>query len=294
MKPAPFDYVRPDTLAEACALLAGDEDARLIAGGQTLVPMLAMRLARPARLIDILRLPELAGIRQERGAVVVGATTRQAHAERDPVIRASVPMLARVLPWVGHPPTRNRGTVGGSIANADPSAEIPLVAVTLRADIMLATPDGPTSMPADDFFIGPMLTTIGQGECVSAIRFPVWPQPRIGVGFFEISARRSDFAFVAAAAQVALDDDGRCLDAALGVGGVGDRPLRLDVSSLVGTELDAASIADAVNAASDNLEAMSDLHASAAYRRRVARVLCIRAVEQARVNASAKPAKGAR
>jgi CO/xanthine dehydrogenase FAD-binding subunit len=294
MKPAPFDYVRPGTLAEACALLAGDEDARLIAGGQTLVPMLAMRLARPARLIDILRLPELAGIREERGAVVVGATTRQAHAERDPVIRASVPMLARVLPWVGHPPTRNRGTVGGSIANADPSAEIPLVAVTLSADIMLATPDGPTSMPADDFFIGPMLTTIGLGECVSAIRFPVWPQPRIGVGFFEISARRSDFAFVAAAAQVALDDEGRCLDAALGVGGVGDRPLRLDVSSLAGTELDAASIAEAANAASADLEAMSDLHASAAYRRRVARVLCIRALEQARVNASAKPAKGAR
>jgi CO/xanthine dehydrogenase FAD-binding subunit len=294
MKPAPFDYVRPDTLAEACALLAGDEDARLIAGGQTLVPMLAMRLARPARLIDILRLPELAGIREERGAVVVGATTRQAHAERDPVIRASVPMLARVLPWVGHPPTRNRGTVGGSIANADPSAEIPLVAVTLGADIMLATPDGPTSMPADDFFIGPMLTTIGLGECVSAIRFPVWPQPRIGVGFFEISARRSDFAFVAAVAQVALDEEGRCLDAALGVGGVGDRPLRLDVSSLVGTELDAVSVAEAVNAASDDLEAMSDLHASAAYRRRVARVLCIRALEQARVNASAKSAKGAR
>jgi len=294
MKPAPFDYVRPDTLAEACALLAGDEDARLIAGGQTLVPMLAMRLARPARLIDILRLPELAGIREERGAVVVGATTRQAQAERDPVIRASVPMLARVLPWVGHPPTRNRGTVGGSIANADPSAEIPLVAVTLGADIMLATPNGPTSMPADDFFIGPMLTTIGLGECVSAIRFPVWPQPRIGVGFFEISARRSDFAFVAAAAQVALDEEGRCLDAALGVGGVGDRPLPLDVSSLVGTELDAASIAEAVNAASDNLEAMSDLHASAAYRRRVARVLCIRALEQARINASAKSLKGAR
>jgi CO/xanthine dehydrogenase FAD-binding subunit len=294
MKPAPFDYVRPDTLAEACALLADDEDARLIAGGQTLVPMLAMRLARPARLIDILRLPELAGIRQETGAVVVGATTRQAHAERDPVIRASVPMLARVLPWVGHPPTRNRGTVGGSIANADPSAEIPLVAVTLRADIMLATPGGPTSMPADDFFIGPMLTTIGQGECVSAIRFPVWPQPRIGVGFFEISARRSDFAFVAAAAQVALGEAGRCLDAALGVGGVGDRPLRLDVSSLVGTELDAVSIAAAVNAASDDLEAMSDLHASAAYRRRVARVLCIRALEQARADASAKAAKGAR
>jgi CO/xanthine dehydrogenase FAD-binding subunit len=294
MKPAPFDYVRPATLAEACELLAGDEDARPIAGGQTLVPMLAMRLARPAKLIDILRLPELAGIREEAGAVVVGATTRQASAERDPVIRASVPMLARVLPWVGHPPTRNRGTVGGSIANADPSAEIPLVAVTLGADIMLATTDGPTSMPADDFFIGPMLTTIGQGECVSAIRFPVWPHGRVGVGFFEISARRSDFAFVAAAAQVALGDDGRCVDVALGVGGVGDRALRLDVSSLVGTELDPASVSDAVKAASNDLDAMSDLHASAAYRRRVAVTLCIRALEQARTEAAAKSARGAR
>ena len=142
MKPAPFDYVRPASLAEACALLAADEDARVIAGGQTLVPMLAMRLARPARLIDILRLPELAGIREENGAIVVGATTRQAQAERDPVIRASVPLLAQVLPWVGHPPTRNRGTIGGSIANADPSAEIPLAAVTLGAEILLATAQG--------------------------------------------------------------------------------------------------------------------------------------------------------
>jgi CO/xanthine dehydrogenase FAD-binding subunit len=293
MKPAPFDYVRPDTLAEACALLAADEDARVIAGGQTLVPMLAMRLARPAKLVDILRLPELAGIRTEQGAIVVGATTRQAQAERDPVIRASLPMLARVLPWVGHPPTRNRGTVGGSIANADPSAEIPLVAVTLGAEIMLATADGPSSMPADDFFIGPMLTTINPGECVSAIRFPVWPHQRVGVGFFEISARRSDFAFVAAAAQVALDEEGHCIEIALGVGGVGDRPLRLDVSSLVGGELDSGSMTDAINTAAAELDAMSDLHASAAYRRRVAVALCIRALEQARGNAAVKPVKGA-
>jgi len=294
MKPAPFDYVRPATLAEACELLAGDEDARLIAGGQTLVPMLAMRLARPAKLIDIMRLPELGGIRQEEGAVVVGATTRQAQAERDPIIRASAPMLARALPWVGHPPTRNRGTVGGSIANADPSAEIPLVAVTLGAEILLATPAGPASMPADDFFIGPMLTTIGQGECISAIRFPVWHHARIGTGFFEISARRSDFAFVASAAQVALDDDGRCVDVALGVGGAGDRPLRLDASSLNGTTLDAGSLSEAVKAASDGIDAMSDLHASAGYRRRVAVTLCIRALEQARDDATAKPQKGAR
>ena len=294
MKPAPFEYVRPASLAEACALLAADEEARVIAGGQTLVPMLAMRLARPARLIDILRLPELAGIRAEAGAVLVGATTRQAQAERDPVVRASVPLLAQVLPWVGHPPTRNRGTVGGSIANADPSAEIPLAAVTLRAEILLAAARGERSVPAHDFFIGAMLTAMEHGECVRAIRFPVWPHKRIGVGFFEISARRSDFAFVAAATQVALDDEDRCIDVVLGVGGVGDRPLRLDVASLVGTKLDAISVSDVVNAALVELEATSDLHASAAYRRRVAVTLCIRALEQARAGAAAKSAGGAR
>jgi CO/xanthine dehydrogenase FAD-binding subunit len=258
------------------------------------VPMLAMRLARPAKLLDILRLPELAGIGEEAGSVVVGATTRQAHAERDPVIKASVPMLARVLPWVGHPPTRNRGTIGGSIANADPSAEIPLVAVTLGAKIMLTSTQGPKSVPAKDFFIGAMLTTIGQGDCIRAIRFPVWPHRRIGTGFLEISARRSDFAFVAAAAQVALDEEDRCIDVALGVGGAGDRPLRLDVSSLVGTKLDAASVSDAVNVASADMEANGDLHASAGYRRRVAVTLCIRALEQARGSTAAKPVESAR
>ena len=293
MKPAPFDYVRPGSLAEACELLAGDDDARLIAGGQTLVPMLAMRLARPARLIDIMRLPELAGIREEAGCVIVGATTRQAQAERDPVIRAAVPLLARVLPWVGHPPTRNRGTIGGSIANGDPSAEIPLVAVTLGADILLASSAGSASVQADDFFIGPMVTSIDQGQCVRAVRFPVWSYQRMGTGFFEISARRSDFAFVSAAAQVALDEEGRCLKIALGLGGVADRPLRLDTSSLTATKLDTGAVFDAVNAACADIEAMSDLHASAAYRRRVAVTLGVRAIEQARDNAAAKSAKGA-
>jgi CO/xanthine dehydrogenase FAD-binding subunit len=294
MKPAPFEYVRPASLAEACEILAGDDDARVIAGGQTLVPMLAMRLARPGRLIDIVRLPELAGIRRENGTIVVGATTRQATAERDPVIRASVPMLARVLPWVGHPPTRNRGTVGGSIANGDPSAEIPLVAVTLGAEIVLASRDRGTSMPAEEFFIGPMVTSIEQGQCVRAISFPVWKHRRIGVGFFEVSSRRSDFAFVSAAAQIALDEEGRCLDIALGLGGVADRPMRLDMSALVGTALNDASATDAIVTACADIEAMSDLHASAAYRRRVAGVLCLRALQQARDNAAATAAKGAR
>jgi CO/xanthine dehydrogenase FAD-binding subunit len=292
MKPAPFDYVRPGTLADACELLAADEDARVIAGGQTLVPMLAMRLARPTRLIDVLRLPELSGIREDNGSIVVGATTRQALALNSPLIRTSVPLLALALPWVGHPPTRNRGTVGGSIANADPSAEIPLVAVALGAEIEAVNPDGPVSTPADDFFIGPMLTTIGIGECVSGIRFPVWTHRRIGVGFHEISARRSDFAFVSAAAQIAIDEEGRCLEAALGVGGVGDRPLKLDISSLIGTRLDAKSLAQSVAAAAANLDAIDDLHATAEYRRRVAVTLCTRALEDAHAGARGGEVRG--
>jgi CO/xanthine dehydrogenase FAD-binding subunit len=166
--------------------------------------------------------------------------------------------------------------------------------VTLGAEILLATAQGERSAPAHDFFIGAMLTTLGQGECIKAIRFPVWPHKRIGTGFFEISARRSDFAFVAAAAQVALDDEDHCIGVALGVGGVGDRPLRLDVSCLVGTKLDAASVPDAVHAASSELEATSDLHASAAYRRRVAVTLGIRALEQARADAAGRSPGGAR
>lgn len=292
MKPAPFEYVRPDSLAAVCELLASDEDARVIAGGQTLVPMLAMRLARPTRLVDILRIPELSGIRGDNGAVVIGATTRQALAERDPLVRGSLPLLAAALPWVGHPPTRNRGTIGGSIANADPSAEIPLVAVTLGAEIELATTDGPTSMPADDFFIGPMLTTIGQGECVSAVRFPVWSHKNVGIGFHEISARRSDFAFVSAAAQVAIDDDGRCVEVALGIGGAGERPLKLDIARLVGTNLDSKLVADAVASATADLETLDDLHASAAYRRRVALALGKRALEDAREQAAGRKPQG--
>src|SRR6201995_461080 len=234
MKPAPFDYVRPSSLAEVCEILAADEDSRVIAGGQTLIPMLAMRLARPAKLVDILRLKELHGIRTEEDAVVIGAVTRQVEVERSDIVRRSLPLLTNALPWVGHPPTRNRGTVGGSIANADPSAEIPLVAVTLGAEIEIANRSDRMRMPADEFFIGPMLTSVMPGDCVCAVRFPVWTHKQVGTGFHEVSARQSDFAFVAAAAQVALDEEGRCIEATLGLGGVGDRAIRIDVAPLVG------------------------------------------------------------
>ncbi len=288
MKPAPFDYVRPASLDEACAILAADEDARVIAGGQTLIPMLAMRLARPTKLVDIARLDELRGIRAGDGALVIGAATRQVEVERSELSQRTLPLLAKALPWVGHPPTRNRGTVGGSIANADPSAEIPLVAVTLGAEIEIAVSGGRSLMPADDFFIGPMLTAAMPGDCISSVRFPLWPHRRVGTGFHEVSARQSDFAFVAAAAQVALDEAGRCLDATLGIGGVGDRALRIDLSPLIGQEPSSAAIAGLVRAATGALEATSDLHATADYRRRVAAALGARALEDAFADARSR------
>jgi len=288
MKPAPFDYVRPASLQETCEILAADEDARIIAGGQTLVPMLAMRLARPSRLVDIARLDELRGIRAEPGGLTIGAATRQAEVERSDVARHALPLLAKALPWVGHPPTRSRGTVGGSISHADPSAEIPLVAVTLGAEIEIANATGNGAMSADEFIIGPMLTAVMPGDCVRAVRFPVWSHARVGTGFHEVSARQSDFAFVAAAAQVALDEEGRCVEAALGLGGVGDRAIRIDVSSLVGTEPSMAAVADIVRAALADLDIGSDLHVSESYRRRVAVTLGMRALEDAIAEATGK------
>jgi CO/xanthine dehydrogenase FAD-binding subunit len=286
MKPALFEYVRPETVDEACQWLAADEGACIIAGGQTLVPMLAMRLARPSRLVDIYRIRELNGIRPEEGAVVIGATTRQIQAERSLEVRALLPLLTKALPWVGHPPTRNRGTVGGSIANADPSAEIPLVAVTLGAEIEIANVKGGMIAPADEFFVGPMLTSAGPDDCITAVRFPVWPHKRVGASFHEVSARKSDFAIVAAAAQVALDETGHCVNVALGIGGVGGRALRVDVSSLIGLRPHKASIEEVVRDAVKILEPITDLHATAAYRSRVAIALGIRALEDAATQAA--------
>jgi CO/xanthine dehydrogenase FAD-binding subunit len=287
MKAVPFDYVRPQSIEEACALLAADEDARVIAGGQSLVPALAMRLARPSRIVDILRIPGLAGIRQEDGHLAIGATTRQVEVERDALVAARLPLLAKAMPWVGHQATRNRGTVGGSIANADPAAEIPLIAVTLGAEVVVRDCDGSDRIPAGAFFLGPMLTAVPPGACVVDTRWPTWSDGRVGVGFHEVSTRRSDFALVAAAGQVALDEDGLCIRCAVGIGGVGDRPLNLAVAGdrLVGSALRNGDIREAVAMATADLEATSDLHASAAYRRRVARSLAVRALMDARDSA---------
>jgi CO/xanthine dehydrogenase FAD-binding subunit len=285
MKAAPFEYVRPSSLLEACSILADDEDALPIAGGQTLVPMLAMRLARPTILVDILRLPELTGIGRANGFLILGATTRQVEAERSALVASDLPLLAKALPWVGHQPTRNRGTVGGSVANADPSAEIPLVAATLGAGIVIQSREEEKVLPADDFFLGAMSTALEPGFCVKELRFPVWPKGRLGVGFHEISARKSDFAYASAAVQLAADDDDKCLNIVLGLGGLSDRPVRISLDSIIGKDLRATSlpaiVAEAVGDACDGFDLRSDIHASASYRRRLAISLAQRAMRDA-------------
>ena len=274
-------------------MLADGDEMRIIAGGQSLVPLMAMRLARPKRLIDIARIPDLAFVRKEDGSVTIGATTRQCVVEYDPVVRAELPLLAKVLPFVGHTPIRSRGTIGGSLANADPAAEIVLVAVTLGATLIYQDGTRRVEVPASDFFLGPMLTAMPATGCLVAARFPIWREARVGVGFQEVNARASDFAFASAAAQIALDETGICRRAALGIGAITPCPLRLDgiAEALIGTRPDQAGVRAAVESALADIEPLSDLHASAGYRRRAAAALAARAVIEA--YAAAKAAEDA-
>jgi carbon-monoxide dehydrogenase medium subunit len=288
MKAAEFDYVRATSIDEVCDLLDDSGDHRIIAGGQTLVPLMAMRLARPSLLIDIADVAELRGIRVEDDTLVIGAATRQVDAERSALVRERLPLLAAALRWVGHPQTRNRGTVGGSIAAADPSAEIPLVAVTLAGHAVARSKAGDAVLALADFFRGPMTTALAPDQCLVEIRLPLWPG-RTGCGFHEVSARASDFALAAAAAQVTLDAAGTCTRLAAALGGVGAAPVRVRTPEvLVGRRLDAAAIDAAVAGIDAEIAPEDDPHASAAYRRRVARVLLARAIADARDAAAAR------
>ena len=281
MKPVPFDYQRPATIDEACQLLAEDSNARILAGGQSLVPMLSMRLSRPSLLVDIAHIPELVKTDDTGTHIEIGAMVRQADALLSPMVRQHIPLLAKALTHVGHPPTRARGTIGGSLAHADPSAEIALTAVTLGADIIYRDAGDEIPFAATDFFIGPMLTLAPPSGCLVRVAFPKAPG-RCGTGFHEVAPRRSDYALASAAAQIDADADGTVTAIHLGVGSVGDFPERLDVDGLLGTVLDDASITDAVAAAIEAIETVEDLHASAAYRKRVAAALAVRALGDAR------------
>jgi len=291
MKAAEFEYARPGTVEEACRLLDGAAgDGKIIAGGQTLVPLLVMRLTRPSLVVDINRIAALQGIAASEAGIAIKAATRQADVLADAVIQHRLPLLAKGLRLVGHPQTRNRGTIGGSLANADPAAEICLIARTLDAEITARSSQATRRIAMRDFCAGAMTTALAAEECLTEVRFPLWRDAsRIGTGFNEMSVRQSDFALVAAACQLVLDHDGVCRRIALGIGGAEASPVRAAAAEkrLTGTRLEAGDIDKAMGELQATLSPLSDVHASADYRRRVAGALAARAIAEARDEAKA-------
>jgi aerobic carbon-monoxide dehydrogenase medium subunit len=285
MKAAPFDYIRAGTVPHALDVLAQyGAEAKLVAGGQSLVPMMAMRLARPAVLVDINRLAELKQVEIAPASVHMGAATRQCDVERDTDLHAALPLLRDALQWVGHIQTRNRGTVGGSLAHADPSAELPLAAAILGATLRLESLQaGAREVAAEDFFLGPMLTAAAEDECLTGIDWPVWQGVGVTTAFEETAMRHGDFAMASAACQLQLDADGTCRRAALGMGGVDGVPRSFPglAAQLVGRRIDAGLARDVANAAAQQTEPGSDLHADAGYRRHLAAVLMARVLQRA-------------
>jgi len=287
VKPAPFEYCRADTLDEALDLAAEfGADASVLAGGMSLGPMLNMRLARPAALIDINPVEALAGIRESEDALETGALCRQADALGSGLIGGFAPLLAEALPFVGHFQTRNRGTLGGSVCHADPSAEIPLALLTLGGGIVLRRKGRARTVPAEAFFEGIFATAREPEEIVTALR---WPRggARIGHAFAEIAQRHGDFAIAAVAATVALRPGGDIAALSLGLGGVEDRPRLADLSGLAGAPATPATAAEAAAFAADRADPIEDPKASAAYRRQLVRVLGARVLERAMERAAA-------
>ncbi len=282
MKLPPFDYACPATIPEAVQLLASHDDAKAIAGGQSLMPMLAFRLAHPTLLVDLRKLGELRGIRISDRGVVLGAMVRWRDIVDDARLATAHPLLKAAVAHVAHYQIRNRGTVGGSIAHADPAAEMPGIVMTCDAEIAVVGKSGARVIQAADFFQGPLMTALTSDEIITEIRLPAWPARRRW-GFQEFARRRGDFAMAGAAVFYDPDESGRARNAHAGAIGVADRPLRLggveDV--LNGQVVDEATIAKAEAAASAMVDPPDDIHASGAYRRALVGTMVERALKNA-------------
>ena len=282
MKPAKFDYHAPTSLDEAVALLQRyGGDAKILAGGQSLMPLLNFRLSRPAALVDLNRIASLAYIREENGQVRLGAMTRQRTIEFSPVVARRLPLLSEATKWVGHLPIRTRGTIGGSIAHADPSAEYPAVLTALEGEVVASGPNGERVVKAKDLFLTYLTTSLESDEVLSEIRLPVMP---MGAGFAleEFARRHGDFAIVAIAAMV-VRDAARCKQARLATAGAGPVPVRLRAAEEI-LERDGvtdAAIDAAARRAAELVSPDSDIHASADYRRHLTMVLTRRALKRA-------------
>jgi len=283
MKSPAFDYARPTTLAEAVSLLTSREgEAKVLAGGQSLVPMLAFRLAAPTLLVDLNRLSELRYIRIEDDGVRLGAMVRWRQIEDDVRLASAHPLLVAALKHVAHYQVRNRGTIGGSLAHADPAAELPGIVVTCEAEITAIGAAGRRVIRADDFFLGALTTALKPEEIIVELHLPPWPAQRRW-GFEEFSRRRGDFALAAAALYYDTLPDGTAGNSHVGVMGVGDRPQRLaQVEAMLnGRLIDGDTIAEAERAAAATVNPSDDIHASAAYRRALIGTMVGRALKRA-------------
>ena len=280
MKPSRFSYHDPTTRGEVLALLdTYTDDAKILAGGQSLVPLLNMRLAQPAHLVDINHLSDLAYIREVEGGLAIGALTRHRDVERSELVRRRCPLLAEAMPFVGHVPIRFRGTMGGSLAHADPSAELPTVLLALGGHVRAELRAGSRAIPADAFFVSALQTSLTSKELLTEAWFPAAP-PRSGAAFVEVSRRHGDFALVGVAVQLALGEDYTISAAHLALMGVAATPLRVQTAEalLLGEQPNEATFTAAAEQAIVDLDPDTDMHASADYRRRVASVLVLRAL----------------
>ena len=284
MKPPKFEFFSPTTIDETTSLL--DQyglEAKVLAGGQSLIPLLNMRLVRPQVIIDINQIAQLDKISPSpEGGVTIGALTRQRTAERSRTVQERSPLLAAALPHIGHFPIRNRGTIGGSLVHGDPAAELPAVSVTLEAEMVLARSGSERLMKAEDFFVGYLTTALEPGEVLTEIRVPPldggW-----GWGFEEVCRRQGDFALVGAVALLQLDDNDRCRAARVTMFGVGGTPVRVGRAeeALLGGQVDIAALDEVAKAVSEAVDPPSDIHASSEYRKEVGGVVARRSVEAA-------------
>jgi carbon-monoxide dehydrogenase medium subunit len=282
MKPPPFSYHDPRTVNDAVALLGRLDNAKLLAGGQSMMPMLNMRFVQPDHIIDLNRVDGLSYIREANGAIEIGAMTRQRDIEFSDLVRKRCPLMHEAIQHVGHRQTRNRGTIGGSLCHLDPSAELVTVAAGMDATVTAQGPNGTRQIEFAAFPVAFMTPAIELNELVTAVRFPVWPEGH-GCGFVEFSRRHGDFAIVSAAALLTEDAAGKVTRASVTLGGIAAGPVRATQveQALIGQSPDDKLLREVCETCR-GFEAIDDIHAPASYRQHLATVMSRRALEQAR------------
>lgn len=284
MKPPTFDYAVPNSVDEAVSLVSSSNgEAKVLAGGQSLVPLLNMRMARPGLLVDIARIPGLDQISDDGDMLAIGAMTRQRSVELSATVRSTHPLLHAVTTHIAHPQNRNQGTVGGSVAHADPAAEYPALALALDAEMRVAGPNGQRSVAAADFFVTYLTTSMAEDEILTEVRFPKLDGDA-GWSIQELARRHGDFALAGAVATLALDGSGNCAEARVALFGVGSTPVRASAAeaTVLGERPSEALFEKAAEAAAAGLdEPLSDVHASSAFRRHLAAVMTSRALAEA-------------